>query len=242
MNDAAKRCPGDSASTESKVCLLTEYPAPWAEWLRFETEVEGGRSVWRVMDPSLDQVFHDLVPLADQGDVETALALFEFVCHCQSSGNQRSAITEVPPPTWTEDQFLRWAVLASQAGSHMASMKLLGHAESLAIDDANRVNAAQAAERALLTTSADGWLESLATLASLYQHGTLIPKDLRRAFAYYQVTAAASVGLEASGFYWRLSGDLRARLKSADFEFAKQLQMALAEAIRARRGQSGSIG
>lgn len=235
MSEDTTTSTDSDAPTGAGTPRRTEYPSPWSDWLRFETELDNGQPI-HLADPfCVDQEFEGLKALAAQGNLEAAVRLFEFVLDCEANGYRRSAITDKPRPSWTKDEFLSWAELSTHASSHLASMCLLTHAEALAPHDPGRARAGLTAARALLTTSAHGWLESLVSLAAIYERGDVVPQDLPKAFAYFQVTAAAAAEATGNDFYWEYACRLRSRLSAEDIEKARMVQEQLAHAIQALR-------
>lgn len=217
----------------------SEYPAPWPELIRFETEAENGRSIWMTDLGGVDQEFEELKARAEMDDLDAGLRLFEFATHWKDHGYRRTSITDASPPVWTEPQRMFWARLAARAGSHLASMQLLANAESLLAGDPLRDAAVTDAINALTTTSEHGWLESLVSLAALFDRGVLAPRNPCKAFAYFQIAVAAS-GSDWADLKQRVAL-LRAGLSQTEIAEARELQESLAHALKTRRGMADEI-
>lgn len=213
---------------------VTEYSAPWPTLIQFETDLQRHARI-RQEDPFLAAPkLRELLARGDEGDAASAYTLYSFAEFCEERGpwavipsfEQRD---ETAPKNWSAEQRQNWMRTAARGGYWIAGFAALKAADRLEITDERRPLLIKDAIEGLEIAAHRGSLEALQSLASEYESGEHVAKDLARAYAFFQVVAAAA---PEGNSYWAMRAEkIRQMLSETDLRSVRLFQQDLAASV-----------
>lgn len=218
----------------------SEYAAPWADWIGFESEAAHERRV-RLEDPFAAAPFLEaLITQSSEGDATAAYTMYSFAQSTERRGpwavipsfDQQDAMA---PKNWTPEHKENWMRIAARGGYWIAAFAALNTADRLPDGDPRRPALIEDAMKGLELAVRAGSLEALQALAMKLQSGEQVAKDLPRSYAYLQVVALAAP--EGNEYWDQCAGEVRALLNEEDLRNVRVIQQELAAALSQGTGR-----
>lgn len=217
------------------------HPEPWAQLIREESDEE--RAERLVIEDPFRAAPHlaSLMDRAAHGDGMAACTLYSFGSYCDEHGPwpviasfEQADDDASAPKNWTSEQRQGWMQLAARSGYVIPAFHVLGLADKLPDPDELRAELIGSALQGLEVAAGRGSLEALTSLADGFHSGRF-GRDPARAFAYFQVAAAADS--EGAPYWGKQAEEIRPHLSNTDLLRARNLQQELAQAVRHHRLQ-----